>query len=131
MTLPASGAISLNDVNVELGFSGTALINMNDNRVRALFNLPNYPLPNPTTQIDMNTGHGKTDLTWMYTRDVYCVCYDGFFPFWQKFIWDSVLIAGGVWNYNFYDTETYRYFMGDYVEWSYPNEYEKIARIAL
>jgi hypothetical protein len=30
MALPASGAISLNQVNVELGLSGTASISLND-----------------------------------------------------------------------------------------------------
>ena len=35
MTTP-SGQISLNDVNVELGFAGTTLITMNDAAVRTL-----------------------------------------------------------------------------------------------
>jgi hypothetical protein len=35
MTLPASGAISLNNVNVELGLSGTAATSMNDANVRS------------------------------------------------------------------------------------------------
>lgn len=36
MTLQSSGAISLNNVNVELGRSGTASINMNETAVRTL-----------------------------------------------------------------------------------------------
>jgi hypothetical protein len=36
MTLQTSGAISLNNVNVELGRSGTASINMNETAVRTL-----------------------------------------------------------------------------------------------
>jgi hypothetical protein len=54
MTLPASGAISLNDVNVELGLSGTATITMNDAAVRTLFGIS-------SGAIDMNTGHGKAN----------------------------------------------------------------------
>lgn len=36
MTLPASGAISLSDVNTELGYSSTAQISLNDSAVRSL-----------------------------------------------------------------------------------------------
>lgn len=53
MTLPASGAISLNNVNVELGLSGTASISMNDANVRSLFAVP-------SGQISMSNGYGKT-----------------------------------------------------------------------
>ena len=37
MALPASGAISLNQVNIELGNAETAQISLNDAVVRALF----------------------------------------------------------------------------------------------
>lgn len=40
MTLPASGAISLSQVNTELGLSSTAPITLNDAAVRALFAKP-------------------------------------------------------------------------------------------
>jgi len=53
MTLPASGAISLNDVNVELGLSATAQIGMNDAAVRALFEVP-------SGAISMSDGYGKS-----------------------------------------------------------------------
>jgi len=36
MALQSSGAISMNDINVELGNSGTAQISLNDAEVRAL-----------------------------------------------------------------------------------------------
>ena len=39
MPLPASGIITLNDVNVELGLSGTAQIGMDDAAVRGLFGI--------------------------------------------------------------------------------------------
>ena len=39
MALPASGQITLNQVNVELGLSGTAQIGMNDAAVRGLFGI--------------------------------------------------------------------------------------------
>ena len=53
MTLPASGAISLSQVNTELGFSSTATITMNDSAVRTLFG-------QASGTVDMNTGHGKS-----------------------------------------------------------------------
>ena len=39
MSLPGSGAISMGQVNTELGFSPTALISLNDTVVRDLFNI--------------------------------------------------------------------------------------------
>ena len=53
MALPASGAISLNQVNVELGNSGTAQIGMNDADVRTLFD-------DASGQIAMSQGYGKS-----------------------------------------------------------------------
>jgi len=55
MTLPASGAISLNDVNVELGYAGTTLISLNDTEVRALAEVP-------TGAISMSDLHGKSAI---------------------------------------------------------------------
>ena len=54
MTLPTSGAISLSQVNTELGYSSTAQISMNNSAVRTLFGQSSGP-------IDMNTGHGKAN----------------------------------------------------------------------
>ena len=54
MTLPASGAISFNDVNVELGLSGTAAISLNDAAVRTLFGIS-------SGAISMNSGYGKSN----------------------------------------------------------------------
>ena len=53
MALPSSGAISLSDVNVELGLSSTASISMNDATVRSLF------AQQGSNAVDINTGHGK------------------------------------------------------------------------
>ena len=53
MALPSSGAISLNDVNVELGLSGTAQISLNDSVVRALFGVG-------SGAISMSDGYGKS-----------------------------------------------------------------------
>lgn len=52
MALPLSGPISLNDVNVELGFSGTASINMGSADVRGLFGVA-------SGAISMSDGYGK------------------------------------------------------------------------
>ena len=54
MALPASGQISLNQVNVELGLSGTAQISMNDAAVRGLFGVA-------SGQISMSDGYGKAN----------------------------------------------------------------------
>jgi hypothetical protein len=52
MTLPASGAISLNNVNVELGLTATAQIGLNDAAVRDLFGVA-------SGVITMADGYGK------------------------------------------------------------------------
>ena len=54
MTLPASGQISLNQVNVELGYSGTAQIAMAGGPVRTLFGVP-------SGEIGMDDGYGKSN----------------------------------------------------------------------
>ena len=53
MAMPASGAISLNQANVEIGNSGTATISMNDADVRTLFD-------DASGEISMSQGHGKS-----------------------------------------------------------------------
>ena len=53
MALPASGAISLSQVNVELGNAGTASINMNSAAVRGLFGVA-------SGAISMSNGYGKS-----------------------------------------------------------------------
>ena len=54
MALPASGAISLNDVNVELDLPATAQISLNDAAVRGLFEVA-------SGAINMANGYGKAN----------------------------------------------------------------------
>lgn len=54
MTLPASGQISLSQVNTELGYSSTASITMNDSAVRTLFGVA-------SGAISMSNGWGKAN----------------------------------------------------------------------
>lgn len=54
MALQTSGAISLNNVNVELGNSGTAQISMGSSAVRNLFGIP-------SGAISMSDGYGKAN----------------------------------------------------------------------
>ena len=56
MALPSSGAISLNQVNVEIGNSATATISMNDADVRTLFD-------DASGEISMSQGYGKSWYT--------------------------------------------------------------------
>jgi hypothetical protein len=54
MALPASGAISFNAINVELGLTATAQISLNDSAVRTLFGVS-------SGAIAMNVGYGKAN----------------------------------------------------------------------
>ena len=56
MPLPSSGAMTFNDLNVELGFSGTAQISMGDAAVRDLFDIA-------SGEIGMSNGYGKSAVT--------------------------------------------------------------------
>ena len=55
MALPASGSISMNQVNVELGAAGTTQRSLNDAAVRTLFGVP-------SGQISMSNGWGKSNF---------------------------------------------------------------------
>ena len=61
MALPSSGQITLNEVNVELGNSGTAYIEMNSSAVRGLFGIA-------SGEIEMADGHGKSNASWFGSR---------------------------------------------------------------
>lgn len=56
MTLPASGPISINQVNIELGVAGNTQRSFNDAALRTLFAVPSGP-------ISMFNGFGKSSVT--------------------------------------------------------------------
>jgi hypothetical protein len=67
MTLPVSGAISLNNVNVELGRSGTQIISLGETAVRNLAGVP-------SGAISMNNLYGKSNrvsLSIIYSSSTY------------------------------------------------------------
>ena len=59
MTLPASGAITMSQVNTELGLGATANITLNDAGVRNLFGVA-------SGAISMSNGYGKSFLSGVY-----------------------------------------------------------------
>lgn len=61
MTLPVSGQISMNDVNVELNRSGTTLISLNDADVRTLAGVP-------SGQISLSSLYGKSNVGEIWTN---------------------------------------------------------------
>lgn len=70
MALPASGPITLNAVNVELGLAGTATISLNDAAVRTLFGIA-------SGTISMSDGYGKSSSLG-YIEDYFSTTlYDG------------------------------------------------------
>lgn len=72
MTLPASGAISMNQVNVELGAAGTTQRSLNDSAVRTLFG-------KASGQISMSDGWGKSYFTTPTTLGSYNATWGGYY----------------------------------------------------
>ena len=70
MALQASGAIALSDVNVELGYSSTATIALNDAAVRALFDIA-------TGAISMSDGYSKSSSLGNVENFFSAYTYDG------------------------------------------------------
>ena len=70
MALQSSGAISLNNVNVELGNSGTAYITMGSAAVRDLFGVA-------SGAISLSDGYGASSFGWGGSRGVFMGGYNG------------------------------------------------------
>lgn len=57
MSLPLTGLISVRDVNIELGRSANASINLNETAIRELFQ-------KPSGKISLSDGYGKSKLSY-------------------------------------------------------------------
>lgn len=84
MALPASGQISLNQVNVELGIAGTTQISLNDAAVRTLF-----AKTTAGSAIAMSDGYGKSNVT-----APALVGYTGFTDSANRTMWGSHTFSG-------------------------------------
>ena len=94
MALPTSGVITLNDVNVELGLSGTSAISMGDAAVRGLFGIA-------SGEIEMSDGHGKSDgVTGAFVGAVYSLNGTGSIAGWTPQAGDIVLFSCTTWAYD-------------------------------
>jgi hypothetical protein len=90
MTLPASGIMSLSQVNTELGHAAGTILSMGDADVRDLFGVPSGIM-------SMSDGYGKTRS--MYSRavpkyywvKVYNNIFSGTYVYWN----DVEVISGG------------------------------------
>lgn len=72
MALPASGSISMNQVNVELGAAGTTQRSLNDTAVRTLFG-------KASGQISMSDGWGKSNFVTPTTFGTYDATWGGYY----------------------------------------------------
>jgi len=88
MTLPASGQISMSQVNTELGYASNAQISLNDAAVRALAGIP-------SGAISLNDLHGKT-FAYAVPLGLIMMSADGSIPSgWSRFsAADGYYIAG-------------------------------------
>jgi len=108
MALPASGAISLNDVNVELGLSATAAISLNDAAVRTLFGVA-------SGAIDMDDGYGKSSIAALVTLGIGDQNLDSRYPLystdginWTQSSWPSGLSVNSYqWMVSFFANDRY------------------------
>lgn len=68
MTLPSSGTISLNDINTELGKSGTSLASMDSEELRALASPNGYPTSTGTA-ITMSDFYGDGLISYTHNEN--------------------------------------------------------------
>lgn len=105
MTLPASGTISMAQVNTELSKASNAIISLNDTAVRTLF-------AKPSGAIAMSDGWGKSS-------------YSGQTPAWNSTATINAYLSGGD---NCYDTPSIDIFANGSIGGSYYTSYTGPSR---
>jgi hypothetical protein len=112
MTLPASGAITFNDINVEIGVAGTTALGIADRYPAEVTNglhcraMANIPHPDAISMADL---YGKIDRPWNYdlsglTGPRYWIqSVEGFGDKYYAVYWDELSPICKI-----YDTDNYR-----------------------